>query len=277
MQQIPKFRQTRTAKLQNCRTAKLITLSLVITAALILSSCSTKRLTYLREIGYPPDTTYNKLKTAYRLQPADILYVRIITQDEDVNQLYNPMLSQGGGSTMLQGEGLYIMGYEVRDSGYVELPILKKIHVQGLTLDEARARLISVAETHLRDPQVIVKMHTFEISVLGEVNTPGQLSYSTYEMNLLEALALAGDITYNGNRENIVLMRPNQDKYEVYRIDLTDKELVGTPAFFVQPNDIIYVEPLRSTLFRETTSDYMFFVSAITGVLSLVVLVIGLL
>jgi len=253
-------------------------LFLPIFVAILLSSCSTKRLTYLREIGYPPDTTYQKIKTAYRLQPADILYVRIITQDEDVNALFNPMFSQGGNaSTMMRGEGLYITGYEVKDSGYIELPILKQVQVKGLTLQEAQDTITSVAFKYLRDPQVIVKLNTFEITVLGEVKSPGLKNHGAYELNLLEAIALAGDITYNGNRENIVLMRPTQDKYEVYRIDLTDKELVGSPAFFVQPNDIIYVEPLRSTLFRETTSDYMFFVSAITGVLSLMVLVFGLL
>lgn len=254
----------------------LILLPLLV--ALLFASCSTKRLTYLREIGYPPDTTYQKIKTPYRLQPADILYVRIITQDETVNAMFNPMFGSGsGGSSMMRGENLYLMGYEVKDSGYIELPILKKIYVDGQTLDQAQVTIDSTARVYLKDPQVIVKLHTFEVSVLGEVNSPGLHNYATSELNLLEALALAGDITYNGNRENIVLMRPDQDKYQVYRINLTDKELVGSPAFFVQPNDIIYVEPLRSTLFRETTSDYMFFVSAITGVLSLVVLVIGLL
>jgi polysaccharide export outer membrane protein len=251
---------------------------LPLLVALLFASCSTKRLTYLREIGSPPDTTYQKIKTPYRLQPADILYVRIITQDEDVNAMFNPMFGQGsGGTSMMRGENLYLMGYEVKDSGYIEVPILKKIQVAGQTLDEAQASIDSVARIYLQDPQVIVKLHTFEVSILGEVSSPGLHNYATYELNLLEALALAGDITYNGNRENLVLMRPDQDQYHVFRIDLTDKDLVGSPAFFVQPNDIIYVEPLRRTLFRETTSDYMFFVSAITGVLSLVVLVIGLL
>lgn len=254
------------------------TILTIIFLALIISSCSTKRLTYLREIGYPPDTTYQKIKTPYHLQSGDILYVRIITQDEEVNRLFNPIFSQGGSSGVLtRGEGLYISGFEVKDSGYIDLPILKKVQVDGLTTDQAQMVVDSVAKKYLVDPQVIVKLHTFEVTILGEVKSPGLHNYATFEMNLLEALALAGDITYNGNRETIVLMRPEQDKYQVYRIDLTDKELVGSPAFFVQPNDIIYVEPLRSTLFRETTSDYMFFVSAITGVLSLVVLVIGLL
>jgi polysaccharide export outer membrane protein len=257
------------------KTPILLTLLLII----LLGSCNSyKRLTYLQDIGRESDTLYQKQKETYRLQPADILYVRIITMDEEINKYFNPLLLQGSGNiSQMQTENLYLMGFEVQNEGYIEMPILKKIYVQGLSLTEAQDSIASVAYRFLKDPQVIVKMHTFQFTILGEVKTPGLKEYGTSEMNILEAIALAGDITYNGNRENIVIMRPGQDNYQVRRLDLTDKNLVGSDQFYIQPNDIIYVEPLRSTLFRETTSDYMFFVSAISGVLSLTVLVLRLL
>jgi len=250
---------------------------IIAAIALTFASCTQQRqLTILRDIGQESDTLYKKNKPAYHLQPSDILYVRIITQDEEINTLFNPIFSQGGNSSNIQAENLYLQGFVVKDSGYIEMPILKKIYIAGLTLDEAQDSITSVAYTYLKDPQVIVKLHSFEFAVLGEVASPGMITQGTYELNILEAIALAGDITYNGNRENIVLMRPNQEEYQIFRLDLTDKNIVKSEQFFIQPNDIIYVEPLKSTLFRETAQDYLFFVSAIGSVLSLVVLIISL-
>lgn len=232
----------------------------------------------MQDIAAESDTLYQKQKQTYLLQPADILYIRVITNNEEIDKLFNPLLLQGSGSmSQMRSENLYIMGFEVNDSGYINLPVLKTIQVAGLTIDEARQKITTIAYEYLKDPQVIVKMHTFQFSILGEVKSPGMKEYGAYELNILEAIALGGDITYNGKRDNILILRPQNDKYKAFRIDLTDRNIVGSEHFFIQPNDIIYVEPLRTTLFRETTSDYMFFVSAVTGVLSLVVLVIGLL
>ena len=259
------------------KTAPLTTILTTILLILATSSCTQQRqLTILRDIGQESDSLYQKNKPAYHLQASDILYVRVITQDEEINKLFNPMFSQGNSTSSLQAGSMYLLGFEVKDSGYIEMPILKKIHVAGLSLDQAQDTITSVAYRYLKNPQIIVKLHSFEFSILGEVKTPGLKSYGTYELNLLEAIALAGDITYNGNRENIVLMRPDQDNYQIYRIDLTDKNIVSSELFFIQPNDVIYVEPLKSTLFRETTSDWMFFISAMGSVLSLIVLILSL-
>lgn len=246
---------------------------------LLLSSCNSyQRLTYMRDIALDAEASYPKNKQAYKLQPADILYVRLITGEENIDKLFNPIFSQGTSSmSQMRAENLYIMGFPITDSGYIELPVLGEIEVMGLEVEEAREKIKQQAYAYLKDPQVIVKMHTFQFTILGEVKSPGIKEYGTHELNILEALALGGDITYNGNRENVVILRPVDDRYTAFRIDLTDKDIVGTRDFFIQPNDIIYVEPLRSTLFRETTSDYLFFVSAISSVLSLTVLIISLL
>ena len=90
-------------------------------------------------------------------------------------------------------------------------------------------------------------------------------------------MAFAGDITYNGNRENILIIRSLSDGSKIFRVDLTDKNLVSTDAFYIQPNDIIYVTPLKSTLFRVRASDYLFILSTVTTTLTLLVLVISLL
>lgn len=246
-------------------------------AILLLSSCNSyKKLTYLQHIGRDADTLYAKKKTEYRLQSADILYVRIITMNDEVDRLFNPLFSVSGGSYYMRAENLYIMGYEITDSGYVELPILKKIHVEGLTVDQAKKKIQEKALEYLKDPQVIVKMHTFRFTILGEVNSPGVKEHGAHQINLMEALALGGDITYNGNRENILILHPTNEGTRIKRIDVTNRDLVATEDYFIQPNDIIYVEPLKTTLLRERTQDYLFYISAFTSILTAVALTINL-
>ncbi len=248
-----------------------------LTLLLLLSSCNSyKKLTYFQGIGTEDDSLYAKIKEPYLLQPSDILYVRIITVNEQVDRLFNPIFMQGTGAAYLRSENLYIMGYEVSDSGYVDLPVIKKVPVQGLTVEQAKDTITRYAYKYLKDPQVIVKMHTFQFTILGEVRTPGVKEYGAHAMTILEALALGGDITYNGNRENILVLRNVEDNTQVLRLDVTEKDLVGNPAYFVQPNDIIYVEPLKTTLFRERVSDYLFYLTTFTSVLSTIILVLTL-
>ena len=181
-----------------------------ILVVLILSSCNSyKKLTYLQDIGKGADTLYSKEKTAYRLLPGDILYIRLLTMNETTDRLFNPNISTQGASQIMRTENLYIMGYEITDSGYIELPVIRDVFVQGLTIDEAKQKIEAGAREYIKDPQVIIKLHTFKFSILGEVNSPGVKEHGAQQINLLEALALGGDITYSGNRQNIVILRPS--------------------------------------------------------------------
>ncbi len=250
----------------------------VLLIALLLSSCNSyKKLTYLQDIGKAADTLYLKKKTEYRLQPADILYVRIITLDEETNRLFNPFYGTRSTTDQIRVESMYFFGYEVNDSGNIELPILNKIHVSGLTINEAKEKIQKYAEEYLKEPMTIVKLHTFKFTILGEVKSPGVKEFGAHQINLMEALALGGDITYNGNRESILILRANQDNNKAFRVDITNKDLVNSEFYYIQPNDVIYVEPLKTTLFRERTSDYLYFVTSFTSVLITLLLIISLL
>ena len=117
----------------------VIILPLFLVIALGSSCSSYKRLTYMQNIAADADTLYQKKKETYRLQPSDILYVRVITNDENIDKLFNPLYLQGSGNmSQMRSENLYLMGFEVKDSGHIEMPILKKVYVKGLTLEEAQ-------------------------------------------------------------------------------------------------------------------------------------------
>ena len=249
---------------------------IILILAIFFASCNSyKKLTYMQGIGTPPDTLYKKTKTDYHLQPADILYVRIITLDEPTNRLFNPYYGTGNISNQMRSESMYLYGYELNDSGNIELPIIKKVHVSGLTVIEAKEKIQKLAEEYLNEAMTIVKLSTFKFSILGEVKAPGVKEFGAFQISLMEALALGGDITYNGNRENILILRASKDNNKAFRIDVTDKNLVNSEFYYIQPNDVIYVEPLKTTLFRERTSDYLYYVTAFTSVITTLLLIIS--
>ncbi|MFC2087175.1 polysaccharide biosynthesis/export family protein [Bacteroidota bacterium] len=252
---------------------------LILPAAVLFSSCNSyEKLTYLRNIDEKRDSVFVKQKEPYRLQPSDILYIRFITGDEKMDALFNPMTTGGNMSNMMSSGGgaLYLMGYSVDDSGYIELPLIRKVKVQGLTVREAKEKVYQLSLNYLKDPQLIFKLSTFEFTMLGEINSPGAKSAQTDQLNILEAIAMGGDISYNGNRKNVLIIRQVENGSKTLRVDLTDKNIIQTKDYYIQPNDIIYVEPLETTLFRETVTDYTFIMGTVTSVLSFITFLLAL-
>ena len=235
----------------------------------LLSACaSNEKLTYLQNIAETgQDNIFEKNKPGYKLQPGDVLYIRVITSSEDINKIFDPLMG-GQGSQRISPENMYFNGYNISDSGYIEMPILDTIYVNNLTLEQAKRRIKQKAGQYLKKAQVIVKMANFRFTVLGEVKAPGAKEVLDDQINIFEALAYAGDITYNGNRQEVLIIRPTGEGSRTFRVDMTNKELIEQPLYYIQPNDIIYVKPLRSALIRERSSDYMFLLSAASSVLS---------
>ena len=241
----------------------------LIFLAILLASCgSQKKLTYLRNIKETgKDSLFKKNKPGYKIQPGDILYVRVITPDEDINKIFDPMAGGSGGQQVKAGS-MYYNGYSVTDSGFIEMPILDTIYVNNMTIEKAKERITGKADNYLKKAQIIAKLANFKFTVMGEVETPGVKEVLDNQVNIMEALAYAGDITYNGNRQEVLIIRPTGEGSRTFRVDMTNKELIEQPLYYIQPNDIIYVKPLRSALIRERSSDYMFLLSAASSVLS---------
>lgn len=246
--------------------------------SVIAASCdSTKKLTYLKDIAETrQDSIFEKKKPGYKIQPGDLLYIRVITSDEDINKIFDPMMT-GKDNQQVGPESMYYNGYNVSDSGYIEIPIIDTVYVNNMTLEEAKKRIKNKADNYLKKAQVIVKMANFRFTVMGEVHSPGVKEVLDNQVNIMEALAYAGDITYNGNRENVLLIRPTGDGSQTYRLDVTNKDIMGSEDFYIRPNDVIYVEPLGSTLFRERSSDYMFILSAASSILSTTAIILNIL
>lgn len=257
---------------------KIKTIILLGALVILLSSCNSyEKLTYLQDIEETGDEgIFEKDKPGYLLQAGDLLYIQILTENKEINELFNPLLGTNT-SQYLRPETMFYTSYLVNDSGYIEMPLLNKIYVSGLNMDQASDSIKIRAKRYLKNPQIIAKLANFKFTVLGEVKAPGVKQVTANQINILEALAYGGDISYNGNRKTVLLLRQTEKGTKSYRINLAKDNIIDSDLYYIMPNDIIYVEPLKSTLFREQASDYVFVISAISSTLTAVALILNLL
>jgi polysaccharide export outer membrane protein len=185
-------------------------------------------------------------RNIYRVQPNDILSIKVKSStDAQVSDLFN-ITTTTQVSQFANPGNLYLEGYSVDENGNVFLPILGSISVQNHTIEEVQALIQSNADKYLKNAVVIVKMLSFKITVLGEVNNPGYHYIYNNQATLLEALGMAGDLNQFGSRKNIKLIRQVPRGSEVVLLDLRDPNLLKSKYFFMMPNDVIYVEPLKA-------------------------------
>lgn len=185
----------------------------------------------------------------YLLQFNDILRVDIKSFDDKANQLFNAFNSQNinmGGMMAGQGGDPYFMfGYSVDDSGYLELPVLGKIKVVGMSILQAQAAVQKEIDKYFTEAYVKLGIGGIRFSVMGEVLRPGKYTVMQNRLTLLEALANAGELKPDANRRRVQLIRQYPGGSRVVVLDLTDRNLLASPYYFVRPNDVIYVAPLR--------------------------------
>ena len=252
---------------------KLLLYSVLI--LLISNSCNTyKKYTYLRDIPITGhDQEILKNKPTYVIQPGDILYVRVITPDQSMGEIFNPFSSGNQSASRITNESMFFYGYTVSDSGHIEIPIIDSVYVGGMSLDEAKQKIEKKAMEYLKSPQVIVKMAQFNFTLLGEVAAPGVQTVYENDVNLIEAVSYGGGITYNGDRREVLIIRSIKDGTKTFQVDLTDNEIVKSDLYYIMPNDIIYVKPRHTTAFRQETSNYLFGISAISSILTTALLI----
>jgi len=248
---------------------KNLLMSLLV-GVILFNSCAYKRYTYLQTAQPEKDTLYKQNFIQYKLQPADVIYVKVLSVDKSVTDMFNQDVITSYGSS---AGGMYIIGHSIDMQGNVNLPILGKVNILGLTLEEAKQKIENLANTFINDAHIELKLVSFKISMLGEVKHPGQITISNDRSNILEAISIAGDISYDGNRKNVLIVRSINNQTKTIRVDLTQRELLSSEQYFLQPNDIVYVEPYKTTVFRLRVLDYAVFLTLITSTITAVLLI----
>jgi polysaccharide biosynthesis/export protein len=237
---------------------------------LILGSCiSNKKLIYIQDskISKTVPLVIDNQKFQYKIQPKDILNIKILSLDPKTSEFFNVEKSTGG---MISPGALYVNGYSVSDSGYVNLPVLGTVKVIDLTLLEARDSIQKIVNEQLQDATVLLKLVNFRITVLGEVRSPGIHYVFNEQVNIFEALGLGSDISEMGNRKKIKLIRQTDQQTSVVYLDITDPEIIKSPYYFLRPNDIIYVENMKLKPLRYNISQLSLAFAAISTSLLLI-------
>ncbi len=228
-----------------------------------------KKLPYLQNPSFTTEraTPIDNNPEPYRLQPSDIVSVKVQSAQADLNTSLNITGSQ----TLYSSEPgvLYLSGYSVDERGQITLPTAGKVKVQGLTLDEAQNAVQKAVALYVRDATVLVKLLSFKVTILGEVRTPGRYFIYNSQATLLEALGMAGDLTEFGNRENIKLVRQTPKGSAVILLNLTDPNLLKSPYYYLMPNDALYIEPLRARSSRANVNNLGIVFSGISAVVLL--------
>jgi polysaccharide biosynthesis/export protein len=255
-------------------------LTLILVVALFLGSACTsqKKLAYLNNL---PETggeeTFTMDIPDYKIQPRDILYITLkaMMPDGTINDFLVSARSYGS-SYITQGEsGGYIYGYDVNIEGNIVLPAVGPIKVGGLTLDETRKLLQISADKVFKNSTVECKLLSFKFTVIGEVRTPGTfINYNNY-LTVLEAIGRAGGVGDYGNRGKVLVVRPVDKGTKTFRLNLQDKNILSSEAYFLLPNDVVIVEPLNQKIFNMNLPTVSFILTALTSTITTTLLLIN--
>ena len=249
---------------------------MVVTMILMMVGCgSSKEVAYWQNIDSISLAASKGLYDA-KIMPKDELTILVQTTDPLTSEPFN-LRSTGQTSSKNQ-----ITGYLVDNDGMINFPIVGKIHVAGLTKTECEDLIKGKIQPYLartENPLVSIRTSSYRITVIGEVNRPGVIPVATEKISLIEALAEAGDMTIYGKRDNVLLVREDKsgEKHKV-RLNMNDANIINSPYYYLQQNDIVYVEPhkvkARNTFFGSNTSIFYSVIGITTSLVSLLITVL---
>lgn len=252
-------------------------LLILLFGIVVFSSCSNYRYVHKDNDATDKIVEIYRLDNyePYLLQPFDYLYVSIRSTDEQINEFYS-RISSNYSSTMANNQSnFFLSGYLVNDSGYVFIPTLGMLEVGGLTIDQTRKLINDNVDEILTDAVVNVRLTSFNVTFLGEINN-GNIPFYRERVNVLEGIGQAGGVPISGDKKHIKILRPQDSIMVVYEIDLTDKNIIASKDFYLQPNDIVYVPPRRQQEFLNFFKDYSAFLSIITTTVTTTLIIIQL-
>ena len=227
----------------------------VSVAAALLSSCATPKIAYFQDIQ-PGTAEEVSNATEIRVRPEDKISILVNSKDPLLTDLFNlPIISRQIGTTTGTSNSQGISGYTVNKEGDIDFPVLGHIHVSGMTREEIAAHIKHelISQDLVKDPVVTVEFMNLTVSVLGEVVHPGRFSIDKDRLTLLDAISMAGDLTVYGKRDNVLVQRDENGKKVLYKVNLNSgHDLYASPVYYLQQNDIVYVEP-NSVRARQAT------------------------
>lgn len=230
--------------IMNKSSKKIIWSGVLGIALLMVSSCKTpSNISYFQDFYNNPDTVVNLQNKVITIKPTDKLYIGVKSKDPQISQLFNLVGGSNASSYNISQDAYY---YTVDSKGDIDFPVVGKIHIQGLTREQVAEKVKKslVDASLVKDPVVTVGLNNLHYSVMGEVNKPGKFSFEDEKVTILDAISNAGDLTINGIRDDVMVLRQENGHQKIYKINLcSGKDIFSSPAYFLQQNDVVYVSP----------------------------------
>lgn len=256
-------------------------------AALVLFSCkSRKDIVYMQNIEQLANEASIK-RVQSTIQPDDQLLIYVTAKDMSVTAPFNQSVStdanesrvaysQPSSNMPTSGQStLSGVAYTVYPDGYIDFPVLGKIETNGKTIENLKDELVQKLKRYIINPTVSVRYGNYRVTVLGEVNRPGEYVIPNGRTTLLNTLGLAGDLTIYGKRDNVLIVREEDGVRTQAYINLTDANFINSPYYYLKQNDVVYVVPNKikedSSRFGAQTGIYISVASVILGLLTLIV------
>ena len=250
----------------------------LIALIILAAGCSTqKELSYLNNLYELGGENYFPMDVPdYKVQPRDVLYVSVKAQTPEgtLTEMLNDRTTANANYITSEGTA-YLVGYSIDPQGNITLPLVGDVAVAGMTVYEIRDLFQQKIDSLFRHAYVEVRLMSYKFTVIGEVRAPG--SYINYndQLTVLEAIGRAGGIAETGTKEKILVIRPKGDQTVTYSIDLQDKSLLSSPAYFITPNDVVIVQPNPKKVFNVNLPTISFIVATITSTVSTTLLLIN--
>jgi polysaccharide biosynthesis/export protein len=249
------------------RTQRISRVGFILLIMIFTLSCvPVEKLNYFNDIDDMSEPVVNP-KGQKVIMPFDKLYIKVISIDEKTSQLLNSIDNQSSGT--VSG----IIGNIVDESGDLNYPYIGKINVAGLTLAQAGLKMEEALNQVVSKSAVIIKFIENNVTVMGEVQRQGMYTFSQDKINIYDALALGGGLTKYGDRSKVVLMRQEGDKILHYKLNLSNSRIAEKSYFYIQPNDIIVVEPLKNISGSYGNNTFYMVISSVSLLLTILIFI----
>lgn len=223
--------------------------AMLVCVLVVLSSCASRKdVVYFQDVGNF-ETLVNNNTFVSKFKVDDLVSIHVSSLNPEASAAFN--LFRGSSEGGFRAEQI---DYLVDQAGEIDFPVVGKLKIEGLSPDEVRILLRNELSDYLKDPIINIRLRNFTVTVLGEVLRPGTYPVNGEQITILEALGLAGDLTLRGVRNNVLVIRDFNGTKVYSRVDLTSKDIIKSPVFYLTQNDVVYVEPNKSGI-KETSLD----------------------
>lgn len=254
---------------------KIHKISLIaIIGVLVFSSCvPMKKMLLLKDAQMVNETQSieykNERSLDYKIQPGDNLYIKALNIiDEKSSVVLNG--EAGRGNTMTSDASIYLNSFTVNKEGYIDYPLTGLVEVKNLTVEQAKDKLQTELAKYVKETALMVKLSNFDLTIIGEVTKPGKYKVYQSEISILEALALAGNVTDFAKNDAVKIVRRTDDGSEIVTVNVGEADILSSPYYYLKPNDIVYVEPLKFKQWGFTAFPY----STVLSIISLAITIV---